>query len=516
MPRIVPSLRDKTQGCPVAFADLATHLLRDDRAATCDEAAAAVKRDAALQRQLVEGVVYALEWILDSINVQQTGRGSPAGGAEGRAAGERPYGALPPEQLWHAAAQAINSLTSDLFLRVHTELARTEPESWALAPAGRVLRLLSAAGPELSDDCRAAVTTFTCRLCGVAGRAITPRHEPSPASASWAVLRMLPDATAALRWLEKSEAAKGSASSSPQATGMTPSTLDSASLVCFGFLMQVPTTAPEVNSPAHAAVWCCAAEAALRLLPMAARMKAECAEPDAQENRPALGNLAGSAAVIWGAYLEPVAVMHERVTRTDAGRLAVAETAAEPLWRLHSAAVQLVHFAASEGAAQLRALHPCLSQWPWYAANLSSTFQMAFDVHRMACDDSDSDAAIDLLQKRWQAICAAHAGAVQVLASRMGLQPNRMDIALSMDLRLVVAATPSAALTPDLPAAFDHVTRQYWQAASRARGQVAMPILSWQGIDGLWDLLHRTVVEAEQRPACTRAAAGQADGQGQG
>lgn len=118
-----------------------------------------------------------------------------------------------------------------------------------------------------------------------------------------------------------------------------------------------------------------AAEAALRLLPMAARMKAECAEPDAQENRPALGNLAGSAAVIWGAYLEPVAVMHERVTRTDAGRLAVAETAAEPLWRLHSAAVQLVHFAASEGGAQLRALHPCLSQWPWYAANLSSTFQ---------------------------------------------------------------------------------------------------------------------------------------------
>lgn len=250
-------------GCPVAFADLATHLLRDDRAATCDEAAAAVKRDAALQRQLVEGVVYALEWILDSINVQQTGRGSPAGGAEGRAAGERPYGALPPEQLWHAAAQAINSLTSDLFLWADTELARTEPESLALAPAGRVLRLLSAAGPELSDDCRVAVTTFTCRLCGVAGRAITTRHEPAPASASWAVLRMLPDAAAALRWLEKSEAAKGSASSSPQATGMTPSTLDSASLVWFGFLMQVPTTAPEVNSPAHAAVWCCAGELAI-------------------------------------------------------------------------------------------------------------------------------------------------------------------------------------------------------------------------------------------------------------
>lgn len=80
------------------------------------------------------------------------------------------------------------------------------------------------------------------------------------------------------------------------------------------------------------------------------------------------------------------------------------------------------------------------------------------------------------LCRRWQAICAAHAGAVQVLASQMGLQPNRMDIALSMDLRLVVAATPSAALTPDLLAAFDHITRQYWQAASRARGQVAMPV----------------------------------------
>ncbi len=127
-----------------------------------------------------------------------------------------------------------------------------------------------------------------------------------------------------------------------------------------GFMLLTTTTTTTTRC-----LLLCSVESALLLLPLAARVHERFSRVSGPAAPLPVGimSLVNSAACLWKSYMKPVSEMQQRLTQSEAGRRAVADAAAEPLWRLHSAAVRLVHHAASEDGARLRGLHSHLRDW---------------------------------------------------------------------------------------------------------------------------------------------------------
>ena len=283
--------------------------------------------DAELQRHLLEVALLAMEVVQQQQQQQQ--QGSDSHGSN-RA----------------VVVQNALAVTNDpAFAGALVKLVQQGGAVSALSAASAALRLpLPADGAQQALRKRAIGAALS--LAGRVAREVqvTTPLMPQLRPAAWAVMRLLPQAATAARLMLASE---------PEEQLVEVEGLAVILSLLTDLVRQPPS--PFFGSNGEAADWCGAADACLRLLPplLAAQQRWQRVAVPSLVLPPGSTSgfvLLAEGALVLLARLTDLADFNRMHTGTYAGQQAAVATQAEALWRVHTTALRLVHFAAADDA----------------------------------------------------------------------------------------------------------------------------------------------------------------------